>query len=49
MKNKSEWPAFNNLSLGTDFWPASRGPPVDREKNDPGNVSAVSLTLSTPQ
>lgn len=49
MKNKREWSAFNNLSLGTDFWPASRGPSVDTEKNDPGNLSAVELTLSIPQ
>lgn len=37
MKNKSEWSNFHDLTPGTKFWPASRGPSEDKEKNNLGN------------
>lgn len=49
MKNKSEWSNFDDLSPGTNFWPASRRPSVDKEENDLGNLSAIQLTLTIPQ
>lgn len=41
MKSKSEWSNFHNLSPGTNLWPAAKGPSVDKEETDVGNLSAV--------
>lgn len=49
MKNKSEWSNFDDLSPGTNFWPASRWPSVEKEKNDLGNLFAIQLALNIPQ